>query len=77
MYGGYGMGAGYGPMRGRTVGVDVNGDGIADYRVRQGGFGGQRVMPGPGMGMGMGIVNVDMVLTLIEMEFPIIESNQE
>lgn len=55
MYGGgYGMGAGYRPMGGRSVGVDVNGDGIADYRVRQGGYGGARVAPGPGMAMGMG-----------------------
>ena len=45
MYGG-GYGAGYRPMGGRTVGVDVNGDGIADYRT------GARVQPGPGMAMG-------------------------
>ena len=31
----YGYG-GYGPMGGRGVGVDVNGDGITDYRVRPG-----------------------------------------
>ena len=56
MYGGYGMQPGYGrPMGGRTVGVDVNGDGIADYRVRQGGYGAPRVAPGPGMPMGMGM----------------------
>ena len=30
------------------VGVDVNGDGIADYRT------GARVQPGPGMAMGRG-----------------------
>ncbi len=50
MYGGYGMQPGYGPMGGRTVGVDVNGDGIADYRVRQGGYGAPGVAPGMGMG---------------------------
>ena len=33
--GGYGMGGAYRPA-GRTVGVDVNGDGFADYRVKQG-----------------------------------------
>ena len=48
MYGA-GYGAGYGPRGGRTVGVDVNGDGIADYRVRQGGYG-AGVAPGMGMG---------------------------
>jgi hypothetical protein len=56
MYGGYGMGRpAYGPVGAGTVGVDVNGDGIADYRVRQGGFGGPRIAPGPGMAMGMGM----------------------
>ena len=62
MYGaGYGA-PGYRPMGGRTVGVDVNGDGIADYRVRQGGYGG--VAPGMGMGQrGYGVdVNRDGVV---------------
>ena len=57
MYGGYGYGRP--PMGGRGVGVDVNGDGIADYRVRQG-FGGQVVSPGPGMAMGMGLMGPPM-----------------
>ena len=35
MYGGYGA-PGYRPAGGRTVGVDVNGDGRVDYRVNQG-----------------------------------------
>ena len=64
-YGGYGMPP-MGPMPGRGVGIDVNGDGIADYRVKPGvgvdvnGDGiadyrtGPRVVPGPGMGMGYG-----------------------
>ena len=54
---------GYG-MRPHGYGVDVNGDGIADYRVKPGvgvdvngdGYAdyrtGPRVVPGPGMGMG-------------------------
>ena len=37
MYGGYGYARpAYGPVGGRGYGVDVNGDGIADYRVRPG-----------------------------------------
>ena len=51
MYGGYGYGM---PMGRPGYGVDVNGDGIADYRVRPG-FGGQVISPGPGMAMGMGM----------------------
>ena len=56
-----GYGAGYGPVGGRTVGVDVNGDGVADYRVNKGGFGGPRASPGMGMGQrGYGVdVNRD------------------
>jgi hypothetical protein len=50
-YGGYGMPP-RGPMPG--VGVDVNGDGIADYRVRPG-YGG-----GMAMGMGPRGVGVDV-----------------
>ena len=47
MVGGYGMGMG---MMGRPgVGIDVNGDGIAD--VRTGPYG---ATPGPGMYMGYG-----------------------
>ena len=58
MYGGYGMQPGYGrPMGGRTVGVDVNGDGIADYRVKQPGYGAPR--PGP-MPMGQRGYGVDV-----------------
>ena len=67
MYGGYGPHYGapaYGPPHGRGYGVDVNGDGIPDYRVKPGrlvdvnGDGipdyrtGPRVVPGPGMGYG-------------------------
>ena len=71
MYGaGYGprQVGGYGPrpVGGRGYGVDVNGDGIADYRVRPGvgvdvnGDGiadyrtGPTVTRGPGMGVGYG-----------------------
>ena len=62
----YGQGYGRPPMGNRGYGVDVNGDGIADYRVKPGvgvdvnGDGiadyrtGQRIQPGPGMGMGYG-----------------------
>ena len=46
MVGGYGMGMG---MMSPGVGIDVNGDGIAD--VRTGPYG---VTPGPGMYMGYG-----------------------
>ena len=66
MYGGY-LGAypGYppqGPIGGRGYGIDVNGDGVADWRVNPGvgvdvdgdGFvdyrTGPRVTPGPGLG---------------------------
>ena len=71
MYGaGYGprQVGGYGPrpVGGRGYGVDVNGDGVADYRVRPGvgvdvnGDGiadyrtGPTVTRGPGMGVGYG-----------------------
>ena len=67
--GGYGQpyGQPYGrPMGGRTVGVDVNGDGIADYRVKQG-YG-----AGPAMGMGGRSYGVD-----VNMESLIIESSLE
>ena len=45
-YGGYGA-----PRGGRGYGVDVNGDGIPDYKVKPS-YGGARVVPGPGMGRG-------------------------
>ena len=45
MYGGYGYGyrPPYGPVGGRGYGVDVDGDGIVDYRT------GPTVTPGPGL----------------------------
>ena len=50
-------------MGGRTVGVDVNGDGIADYRVKQG-YGAPRVQPGMGQ-RGYGVdVNRDGIQNL-------------
>ena len=52
MYGNYGYGRPQGvPTGGRGVGVDVNGDGIADYRVPRGPGVGMVQMGGRGYGV--------------------------